>query len=93
MYMNFTKFHIRCVDSVHFFLSPLKNLSETYNIDTLKGFFPHHFNRPENQNYIGPVPNEPMYGVDDMTDSGDVDTYKDVFKPWHDKATVAYGNN
>jgi hypothetical protein len=33
----------------------LKNLSQTYDIDTIKGHFPHHFNKPENQNYIGKI--------------------------------------
>ena len=57
-YMNFNRFAIRFVDSLHFLSQPLKSLPETYNIDTLKGYFPHHFNRPENQNYIGSIPNE-----------------------------------
>ena len=38
MYMEFSNFHIRFIDSLHFFLEPLKKLSSTYNIDTLKGF-------------------------------------------------------
>ncbi len=45
---------------------PLKNLTETFNIDTIKGYFPHHFNRPENQNYIGKIPSEEAYGVKNM---------------------------
>ena len=40
-YMNFNRFNIRFIDSYHFFLQPLKNLSSTYTIDTLKGYFPH----------------------------------------------------
>ena len=81
MYMEFKKFHIRFVDSLHFFLEPLKNLSYTYNIDTLKGFFPHLFNTKENQNYVGAAPSEEMYGVKNM----DKDTYEKEFKPWYDK--------
>jgi len=56
-------------------------LSKTYNIDTLKGFFPHHFNTPENQNYIGFLPSEDQYGVSNM----DKDTYDKEFKPWYDQ--------
>ena len=40
MYMEFSKFHIRFIESLHFFLEPLKKLGSTYNIDTLKRSFP-----------------------------------------------------
>jgi len=52
-YMSFKKKNITFIDSLHFFLEPLKGLSKTYDIDTIKGHFPHHFNRPENQDYVG----------------------------------------
>ena len=65
-YMSFKNYHIRFIDSLHFFLQPLKKLSSTYNIDTLKGYFPHHFNKPENQNYVGKIPDEKEYGVKNM---------------------------
>ena len=81
MYMDFKKYHIRFIDSLHFFLEPLKNLSKTYNIDTVKGFFPHFFNKPENQNYIGSVPAEEMYGSKNLT----TNVYYKEFKPWYDK--------
>ncbi len=66
---------------VFIFLQPLKKLSSTYNIDTLKGYFPHHFNKPENQNYIGKIPDEKEYGVKNMM----ADEYEKEFKPWYDK--------
>jgi hypothetical protein len=59
----------------------LKKLSSTYNIDTLKGYFPHHFNKPENQTYIGKIPEEKEYGVINMM----ADEYDKDFKPWYDK--------
>jgi hypothetical protein len=34
----------------------LKDLSKTFNIDTLKGHFPHYFNTEANQNYVGKIP-------------------------------------
>ena len=43
----FSKFNLRFVDTYKFFLSPLHKLSETYDIDTVKGFVPHRFNTPE----------------------------------------------
>ena len=87
--MEFLKFHIRFVDSLHFFLEPLKNLSSTYNIDTLKGFFPHFFNTPEHQDYVGKVPSEDMYGVRNM----DADTYSKEFKPWYNKIVAENKND
>ena len=44
----------------------MKHLSKTYEIDTIKGFFPHHFNTPENQDYEGKVPAAEMFGHDNM---------------------------
>ena len=82
--MAFKKYKLRFVDSLHFFLEPLAKLSSTYNIDTIKGFFPHLFNIPENQNYIGFMPGEDMYGVKNMN----ADTYNKKFKPWYDGADV-----
>ena len=81
MYMEFAKFHIRFVDSLHFFLEPLKHLSSTYNIDTLKGFLPHFFNTPNNQDYVGKLPNESLYRVRNIN----TDTYNNEFKPWYKK--------
>jgi hypothetical protein len=60
--MRFEKFDIKFIGSYHFLLQPLKNLSTTY-IDTLKRYFPHRFNRPENHNYVGSIPSAGMFGV------------------------------
>jgi hypothetical protein len=57
----------------------LSDLSETYDIKTIKGYFPHHFNTPENQNYVGKIPSEDYYGVKNMTPSD----YK-KFKEWYE---------
>jgi hypothetical protein len=80
MYMAFKKYRLRFVDSLHFFLKPLAKLSSTYNIGTIKGFFPHLFNTPENQKYIGLMPGEEAYGAKNMN----ADTYNKKFKPWYD---------
>ena len=79
--MSFKRFSIRFIDSYHFLLQPLKNLSDTYGIDTIKGFFPHHFNKPENQNYVGKIPDEKDYGVFNMMP----EEYDKHFKPWYEK--------
>ena len=65
-YMRFNKFHLRFVDSYNFFLEKLSKLSKTYDIDTIKGHFPHHFNTPENHDYVGCIPCEDMFGVKNM---------------------------
>ena len=46
-----------------------KDIIEKYKFDDkpyLKGDFPHLFNTPENQNYIGPIPDKKFYGIDQM---------------------------
>ena len=80
MYMSFKKLSIRFVDSMHFFLEGLRGLSKSYGIDTLKGDFPHKFNKPENQDYVGPIPDEGYYGVDNMSSKA-----YESFKPWHEE--------
>jgi hypothetical protein len=78
-YMTFRKCKIRFVDTLNFFQCRLKDLSKTYSIDTLKGHFPHHFNTPENQNYIGCIPAEEHFGTFTMSP----DDYKKDFLPWY----------
>ena len=77
--MAFRNFSLRFVDSCNFFLEPLRRLSKTYDIDTVKGHFPHHFNTQENQNYIGCIPCEDDYGVRNFTP----EDYEEDFKPWY----------
>jgi len=81
MYMYFRKKCLRFVDTLQFFQQPLADLSGTYNLDTIKGDFPHLFNTPENQNYNGVIPSEKYFGVKNMS----VKKYK-KFKEWYDTA-------
>ena len=86
--MTFKKFNLRFIDSYHFFLQPLKGLSKTYGLDTVKGYFPHHFNRPENQNYIGPIPPMEQFGHLNMMNSTGEDDYEgsyECFLAWYDE--------
>ena len=78
-YMYFYKFKLRFVDTYKFFLSPLADLSKTYGIDTVKGYFPHHFNTPENQNYVGRYPSIEMHGPKNMFPKTNAD-----FTKWYD---------
>jgi G:T-mismatch repair DNA endonuclease (very short patch repair protein) len=78
--MTFKTNNLNVIDSLNFFISSLAALSKTYDIDTVKGYFPHCFNRPENQHYVGPIPSEEEFGARNMG----VKQY-DHFKKWHDK--------
>ena len=66
-YMHFKKFNIRFVDTLNFFNEGLRKLPAIFGIkETVKGYFPHHFNTVENQNYIGVIPDIKYFGVDNM---------------------------
>ena len=48
---------IRFIDSVNFIAGKLSNFTKTFGLTELKkGYFPHLFNLPENQEYVGEVP-------------------------------------
>ena len=58
---------IRFVDSLNFLVAGLSKLPAMFDLTLLKkGFFPHRFNLPENQKYIGAYPNKAYYGMSDM---------------------------
>ena len=80
-YMAFKKFNLRFVDSCSVFLEKLSKLSNTYDIDTVEGNFPHHFNTPENQDYVGCIPCEDMFGAKNLQP----DEYEKDFLPWYNQ--------
>ena len=46
----------------------LANFPKTFGFKELKkGYFPHYFNTPENQNYVGPIPDKEYYSPDQMS--------------------------
>jgi hypothetical protein len=61
-------------------LCPLADLSKTYSIDTVKGYFPHHFNTPENQNYKGKIPSVNDFGIGWMSKKN-----RDEFLKWYNE--------
>ena len=66
-YMHFKKFNIRFVDTLNFFNEGLRKLPAIFGIkETVKGYFPHHFNTVENQNYIGVIPDIKYFGDNNM---------------------------
>ena len=59
----------------------LAKFPKTFGQDELcKGYFPHAFNKEENQNYIGPIPCKNDYGVNFMKPE-----QRDAFIQWHDE--------
>ena len=48
---------LRFIDSLSFFQMPLSAFPKTFGLtDGCKGYFPHKFNHPDHQTYVGPVP-------------------------------------
>ena len=48
-------FKIKFIDSLNFIPMRLADFPKTFGIDELaKGYFPHLFNKKENENYVGP---------------------------------------
>ena len=59
----------------------LAKFPKTFGQDELcKGYFPHMFNKDENQNYVGPIPCQNDYGVNFMKPGE-----RDAFIAWHDE--------
>ena len=72
-------FDIRFIDSLNFIPMALANFPKTFGLDELrKGYFPHLFNKSENQNYIGPIPCEPYYMPNGMSPKN-----RKAFLEWH----------
>ena len=77
--LNVPTFKIKFIDSLSFIPMRLTDYPKTFGIDELaKGYFPHLFNRKENENYVGPIPPTPYYQPNGM--SAD---QKEKFMEWH----------
>jgi len=80
-YMSFKKYNIRFVDTLNFFLAPLRELPNIFDIkECTKGDFPHKFHIKENQNYIGNIPDISFYGPENMKPE-----VFEEFIEWYDK--------
>ena len=61
------KIKIKFIDSLNFIPMALAKFPKTFGQDELcKGYFPHFFNKDENQDYVGPIPCQDDYGVNYM---------------------------
>lgn len=60
--------NMRILDSLNFLPMKLSKVPEAFGLQELKkGYFPHYFNKTENQNYIGKLPDMSYYGFDSMS--------------------------
>ena len=79
--MTVPLFNIKFIDSINFIPMSLAKFPKTFGQDELcKGYFPHMFNKEENQNYIGPIPCQNDYGVNFMKPGE-----REAFMAWHDE--------
>ena len=79
--MTIPMFNIKFIDSINFIPMSLAKFPKTFGQDELcKGYFPHMFNKEENQNYIGPIPCQDDYGVNFMKPGE-----REAFIAWHDE--------
>lgn len=70
MSIHFQTLQITLIDSFNFLPMPLSKLPKTFGFRELaKGYFPHLFNTPENQQYVGPLPDKSFYSPDTMSPS------------------------
>ena len=77
--MQVKEFKIRFIDSINFIQSKLADFPKTFGLTEMKkGYFPHFFNVPENQDYVGPIPDGKYYGPDQMSPGG-----REKFLKWH----------
>ena len=72
-------FDIKFIDSLNFIPMSLAKFPKTFAQPELcKGYFPHFFNKDENQDYVGPIPCQNDYGAD-FKKPGE----REAFMTWH----------
>ena len=79
--LSVSMFKIRFIVSLSFIPMKLADFPKTFGLDELaKGYFPHLFNKKENEYYIGPLPPSPYYNPDGMSPDE-----KEKFFEWHNE--------
>ena len=77
--MTIPMFNIKFIDSLNFIPMALSQFPKTFGKTELcKGYFPHFFNKEENQNYIGPIPDVDYYSPKTMKPEA-----REAFLAWH----------
>ena len=71
--------NIKFIDLLNFIPMRWANFPKTFGIEELeKGYFPHLFNRKENENYFGPILTTPYYNPNGMSPKD-----REAFLAWH----------
>ena len=77
--LSFRSGALKFIDSLSFLPMPLASFTSTFNLTEMKkGFFPHLFNTPDNQNYEGRIPDIEFYDPDGM-----MPNKKEELLHWH----------
>ena len=77
--LSFKSGPIKFIDSLCFLPMPLASFPNTFNLTELKkGFFPHLFNTPDHQQYVGRIPDLEFYDPEGM-----MAKKKDELTRWH----------
>ena len=70
---------IKFIDSLNFIPMALARFPKTFaQPEMCKGYFPHYFNKDENQEYVGPIPCQEDYGANYMKPEA-----REKFMAWH----------
>ncbi|GFR08216.1 DNA_pol_B_2 domain-containing protein [Trichonephila clavata] len=68
MCITLSALNIRIIDSFNFFPMSLSKLPKTFGLEELaKGYFPHLFNCPSNQSYVGSFPDSALFSPSTMS--------------------------
>ena len=79
--MTIPMFNIKFIDSLNFIPMSLAKFPKTFGMTELcKGYFPHLFNKEENQNYVGPIPDQTHYAPLTMKPEA-----REAFLAWHEE--------
>ena len=77
--MTIPMFNIKFIDSLNFIPMSLTKFPQTFGMPELcKGYFPHLFNREENQNYVDLIPPVSYYALNGMKPEA-----RKAFLAWH----------
>ena len=59
-----------------FYPGKLRTFTETFNVETVKGYFPHEFNVSENWDYVGVMPDKKYLLQEDVETSDFIAWYE-----------------
>jgi hypothetical protein len=65
--MRMTMEHMKFIDSICFLPFPLRKVSGAFGQTASKSWYPHYFNKMENLDYVGQIPDRECYGVNEMS--------------------------